>query len=533
VHDNRPEQLIAADPFDTVEHEGCEIQSAFLAFEDDFGRRCEVYAARCLAPGVAPPQPVVMHLPGGTQTVGPHDMSWWAKRGFACVSFDWQITDDAGHDPKRKSRWPAGVVQQSSGASRVEQLVLPCAVRAAGACIDWLGDDARFDADRVAVAGISWGGYLAWLVGAYEPRAKVLVPVYGSGGAALPTFDRDRALKATGDARAYWQQFLEPLNLADRQTAPVCYLSGTNDFFGYHDVAERLINALAVDKRRASVPNMSHHIGEASANLAVMWLNQHLCAGPAVPREPRLRDDLSVDADDALPIAQVEHWWTPAWGPDDTWCWHRGAPARGSGAKRVLARVHYDNGIAINTPTRTLDFEATPLDDVWPTATDGLGYFWGLASTQFHGPTVAVSAVAGDPSRCRFAVDRGNETGGDGHSISLMLRQVRDPRWNDGSIDAIDVYFDFTGAAELRERPTVETSLLHDDGGRSTHATRVPLEAVESQGGVTHRLRIELRSYSALPDWATWRHVARVWITGSVDPETYGVGPIVRRRIQP
>ena len=203
MKNNRPDALISATPFDVVKDDSfaaVEIESAFLSFDDDSGRRCEVYAARC-APADVGPHAVVMHLPGGSQTVDPVDLSWWVAKGFACVSFDWQITDQHGHDPKRKSRWPRDAMLQSSGESKVEQLVLPLAVRGAGVCIDWLAIDKRFDVQRVGVAGISWGGYLAWLVGAYESRVKALVPVFGSGGTRDDRFYRPCALKTTGEAR--------------------------------------------------------------------------------------------------------------------------------------------------------------------------------------------------------------------------------------------------------------------------------------------------------------------------------------------
>src|SRR5437588_585808 len=37
------------------------------------------------------------------------------------------------------------------------------------------------DADRTAVTGISWGGYLTCIVAGIDPRFKAAVPVYGCG----------------------------------------------------------------------------------------------------------------------------------------------------------------------------------------------------------------------------------------------------------------------------------------------------------------------------------------------------------------
>jgi hypothetical protein len=94
-----------------------------LVFNDDHGRRCAVVAVLALPDGPGP-FPLVIHAPGGGQTIDPRDLAFWTDRGYACASFDWQhgLYD---HDPAYKSCWPAGVVEQGHDHLWVSQAILP------------------------------------------------------------------------------------------------------------------------------------------------------------------------------------------------------------------------------------------------------------------------------------------------------------------------------------------------------------------------------------------------------------------------
>jgi hypothetical protein len=151
--DNSPGVLKNVRMIESTIVEGLRIEAAWLDFNDQNGRACQVYAERCLIDREK--APAVIHCPGGGQTVNRADLIGWAKQGFSCVSFDWQIGKFPGHDPARKSRWPEGVVSQNHYIRSGTEAVLPLAIQAAGACIDWLVDTNRVDANSIGVTGIN------------------------------------------------------------------------------------------------------------------------------------------------------------------------------------------------------------------------------------------------------------------------------------------------------------------------------------------------------------------------------------------
>ncbi|MBN1558520.1 MAG: dienelactone hydrolase family protein, partial [Lentisphaerae bacterium] len=314
---NRPGLLGDVEPVEQAEHAGHPLDAAFLVFEDRYGRTCRVYAERC-CPGGGP-APALVHCPGGGQTVNRADLADWADKGFACVSFDWQIGRFPDHDPARKSRWPDGVVGQNQCIGDETEAVLPVAIEAAGVCLDWLHASDRVRRDAAGVAGISWGGYLAWLVAAYEPRIAAAVPVYGCGGQCDAR--HPAAFRLHPAMARLWRERWDPCTVAPRRCKPVCYLSATDDFFGIAPLADGLLNRLQVPHRREWLPNANHCISPGGSALGLAWLRHYLAGGPALPEEPALGDGFAVAADRPADVAGTETWWTPALRDGDLGCW--------------------------------------------------------------------------------------------------------------------------------------------------------------------------------------------------------------------
>jgi hypothetical protein len=247
----------------------------------------------------------------------------WTSQGYAAASFDWQLTGVSSRRPERTSTFPAELVPQFSPTPTLRAAVLPVALQAAAVCLAWLARAPHVDAGRLGVTGISWGGYLAWLLAAYEPRVRVVIPAFGCGG--LFANDRDPPAHAR-DVRAFWEQHWEPATLGARIAAAVCYLGATNDFFGDPLVAESLLGSLPQPAIRHLLPNVDHSLDAAQSRLAVAWMRHHLLDGPAVPPTPVLLADLSLTSAPDHPVVAHEMWWAHAAGPGVFRCWQQGPP---------------------------------------------------------------------------------------------------------------------------------------------------------------------------------------------------------------
>ena len=399
------------------------LQRGHLIYTLPDGRRCALYAVLA-RPATSHRAPLVVHAPGGTQTVSNADLEFWVRAGFACVSFDWQhgLFD---HDPERKSAWPEGVVAQSRPFVDWDQFIIPLVIAGLDHLLDWAATVPGVDGTRMGMTGISWGGYLTWVANAHLPRFRAVVPVYGCGGLFAPGHPCRPTLDPSLARR--WARDWDPLALAARQHAPVCWLSGANDFFGWPRHGDRLCDQLRVAHRRLLAPNLDHAVPATASALALAWMRHYLIDGPAVPAAPRfLRGGLTVAGGEQ--VAGIDHWWTPTPGDDDGRCWHPGLPPVGACAR--VAIVRYRDGTALSTGVVALKSRqrAAALGTTWPDLRAGLGWRWELGGTQLHGNAVELSPVAGSWQRLRVRAPAGRQ------SCGVLLRQVADPRWRGRSL---------------------------------------------------------------------------------------------------
>lgn len=91
--------------------------------------------------------------------------------GFLCVSLDLP-----GHGAQAAPKGPGGIGAWRAAAERNEDFVSPCA-RRASAVLDYLVREGYTDERRVAVMGISRGGFMAFHFMAREPRVRAAVGI--------------------------------------------------------------------------------------------------------------------------------------------------------------------------------------------------------------------------------------------------------------------------------------------------------------------------------------------------------------------
>ncbi len=520
---NRPNQLADVIDLKTEQVEGVSIESAHLAFYDHLGRRCAVFASRAF-PKADRPAPIVVHCPGGGQAVRPRDLTYLVAQGFAAVSFDWQIGAAA---PDRASRWPDGVVSQKSHFEDMDQMVLPLAVQAAGVAIDWMASDARSRAVDVGVTGISWGGYLTWVINACEPRIKAAVPVYGCGGIFEREIEYMLQWDVPEDMQKQWQQAWDPTSLVDNQIAPVCYLSATNDFFGWHTLANTMLDQLPAARRRSVNPNSSHHLDVTDANTGIAFLRYHIDGGPAMPPEPMLDTNFLVDlrGGDAV---DTTIWWTPSRGIDPHRCWLPGLPNDRNRIQQAFARVTYENGITLNSPLRQFDrrqadrsavrlaARGMPVAAEWPDAIAGLGISPGFSTTQYWGQHCTLEYEQGDRRKVRFI-----PTDDPPVSFGFTFLGLADPAWNDGAVTGLS--FDIEIGQPMPD--TLQVVLRRGKRQSNCGVADVPLQRIADG---LYRLTLRLDHFDNAPDDLTWQDVRLVMVTAGEPLGHPVLGPIRR-----
>jgi hypothetical protein len=419
--------------------------------------------------------------------------------------------------------------------NNIAQMVLPLAVQGAGVVLDWVAQHPHIDAKRAGITGISWGGYLTWLINAYEPRFKAAAPVYGCGGLFIE--GHPYHIGADSDVRVYWKQHFEPAELAHRQIAPVCYLSSTNDFFGMNSHADTLLNSLAVENRRSSSPNNDHHLGASEAATGLAWFKHYLADGPALPKQPALSRDLKPTVDESEPVERVEVWYSPDDRGDDNRCWLLGAPRKISDARQAFARVYYASGVSLNSalvrfddkPVRASKSKSNP-PAAWLTG-DAIGLDGPLASTQYWRTDVTVTPLK---PRNVDAIDSLWTIARDAHQpggFGLFFRGLADPRWNDGHFQSLLVELDLPHAingAPLAGATNLMVKLIVANKPSRAILTG-PADAALVPGHAGRiAVRVELTSFEKLPAGATWRDVIALSISGSIPSNRLIVHRIVK-----
>ena len=203
--------------------------------------------------------------------------------GYAAISFDW-----TGPREQREhvTRWPEAGIRYSAVAP--DEAYMVRAVTAARQCLSLLAAHPRVDGERLGEFGISWGGYQTWLLNAVDDRLKAAIAIYGCGitpGQARFYF-RDEVKQSGSFDETRWFKLFHPANYARCQHAPVLYINGTNDFFGWMNSYRQLAGKLDGRHRCAFAPHCNHAVATLNPTL-LAWLDHHL-RGRAFPEAPQL-----------------------------------------------------------------------------------------------------------------------------------------------------------------------------------------------------------------------------------------------------
>ena len=175
--------------------------------------------------------PGIVLVHGGGGTAFANWAQLWAKRGYAAIAMDL-----AGRGGGRK-RLPDGGPDQSH-AEKFSTIDEPLenqwsyhAVANVMRGHSLLRSFAGVDTNRIALTGISWGGYLTCIVAGVDDRFAMAMPVYGCG------FLRENSTwkvgefgKMTAAQSDKWHRLWDPSRYIGSAKMPVMFLNGTNDF---------------------------------------------------------------------------------------------------------------------------------------------------------------------------------------------------------------------------------------------------------------------------------------------------------------
>jgi dienelactone hydrolase len=279
--------------------------------------------------------PGLLHIHGGGQRAFLHEVDYYARRGYACLSINWggrEMEEAREGDPN--TDWGAvdptqtnvpGYLNMRPGERYLDPIDSPrnnnwyLLTLGARRGLTFLERQREVDAERLGVYGHSMGGNLTIYVAGADSRIKVAAPsVGGSGFRTLPwaLFPDQKKQLPNGDV-ALFDATLGFESYAPRIQAPTLWLSSTNDFHGIMDdlylTSELIPHQQQV--RYSITPHMNHRFTPAFEVARPLWLDQHLRGSFSFPKTPatelQLADGegppvLRVKPDPSLPISRVQ-----------------------------------------------------------------------------------------------------------------------------------------------------------------------------------------------------------------------------------
>ncbi len=115
------------------------------------------------------------------------------------------------------------------------------------------------DAQRVAVTGISWGGYLTCIVAGLDDQLKAAVPVYGCGYIyENSVWVEPRFSKMADLQRQRWVENFDPSRYVGSSKCPILFLTGMRDFAYPPDSLQKTYNLVKTPLTLSVQPDRKH-----------------------------------------------------------------------------------------------------------------------------------------------------------------------------------------------------------------------------------------------------------------------------------
>jgi dienelactone hydrolase len=212
--------------------------------------------------------PAVVLVHGGGGTAFREWAELWAKRGYAAIAMDlagYRPHEDANqHKRENRTRLPDGGPGQGddekfgSVDKPADQQWPYHAVADVIRAHSLIRSFPEVDANRTAVTGISWGGYLTCIVAGLDSRFKAAVPVYGCGFLHENSAWVDRLGRLTPQQRDRWVTLWDPSRYLPAVSMPILFVNGTNDFAYPLDSYMKSIAAVPGKKQIRITVKMPH-----------------------------------------------------------------------------------------------------------------------------------------------------------------------------------------------------------------------------------------------------------------------------------
>ena len=265
----------------------------------------------------------LLHLHGGGQRAFLHEVEFYAKRGYPCLSINWggremeeakdgdPNTDWGAVDPTQKN--VPGYFNLKAGEKYLDPFDSPrnnnwfLLTLGARRGLTFLEQQPEVDPDKLGVYGHSMGGNLTVYVAGSDNRVKAAAPSVGGSGFRTqpwPLLPQHKPQTPNGDVTLF-DATIGFESYAPNITAPLLWLGATNDFHGIMDDTYRTGELIPHKNVRYSfTPHMNHRFTPEFAVARPLWFDQYLKGSFTFPKTPD--SNLILGTDDHVPVLEVK-----------------------------------------------------------------------------------------------------------------------------------------------------------------------------------------------------------------------------------
>jgi len=285
------------------------VRSLYYAGEPYQGKPTRVFAyyatpaslSKTKKAGAGKKLPGIVLVHGGGGRAFDRWAKLWTRRGYAAIAMDLggcgpdrKRLKDGGPDQGDKTKFGAidKPVKDQWTYHAVANVILAHSL---------IRSFPEVDAERTALTGISWGGYLTCIVAGLDNRFKAAVPVYGCGYLHENSVWLGQFKKMSPQQRAKWVRLWDPSMYAGSAAMPMLFVNGGTDFAYPPDSHARTYALVkAQGKNIRFSPNLRHgHIFHRPKAIEV-FIDHHIKGGPPLPLV------LSPGIKDGRVVASVE-----------------------------------------------------------------------------------------------------------------------------------------------------------------------------------------------------------------------------------
>ena len=206
------------------------------------------------------------------------------------------------------------------------------------------------DPGRTGVTGISWGGYLTYIVAGVDPRFKLAVPVYGTAFMGEDSTWQRGPLQALGREKAMrWLSLWDPSQYLVRARMPMLFVNGTNDRHNWLDSWQKTYRLHTGAHALAFKVRMPHGHPPAGDPPEITAFADGILRGgaglPGIDKQGHRGSEAWVDFAATPIVAKAEIVWTVDRGEWPERRWETAPAAVDAKTRRVTANMPADAAV--------------------------------------------------------------------------------------------------------------------------------------------------------------------------------------------